>query len=128
MIIVRGKLLEPVEKVETLEILGIRDFRLQTDSPIDTLSLRWEDIDWEMNRMSIPEPKVEHHQGRGIRSCPIFPELRPILDEAFEIFGDKSEFVVGVFLKILHSQFSILNSRVTEDDFAKAAGVAKVMV
>jgi hypothetical protein len=23
-----------------------------------------------------------------------FPELRPILDEAFEIFGDKSEYVV----------------------------------
>jgi hypothetical protein len=48
-----------------------------------------------MNRMSIPEPKVEYHEGRGIRSCPIFPELRPILDEAFEIFGDKSEYVVA---------------------------------
>jgi hypothetical protein len=48
-----------------------------------------------MNRMSIPEPKVEHHEGRGIRSCPIFPELRPILDEAFEIFGDKGEYVVA---------------------------------
>ncbi|MFM9117313.1 MAG: tyrosine-type recombinase/integrase [Planctomycetota bacterium] len=64
-------------------------------TPSETLSLRWEDIDWEMNRMSIPEPKVEHHEGRGIRSCPIFPELRPILDEAFEIFGDKSEYVVA---------------------------------
>jgi hypothetical protein len=59
-------------------------------TPSETLSLRWDDIDWELNRMSIPEPKVEHHEGRGIRSCPIFPELRPILDEAFEIFGDKS--------------------------------------
>jgi hypothetical protein len=48
-----------------------------------------------MNRMSIPEPKVEHREGRGIRSYPIFPELRPILDEAFEIFGDKSEYVVA---------------------------------
>jgi len=38
--------------------------------------------------MSIPEPKVEHHKGRGIRRCAIFPELHPILDEAFEIFGD----------------------------------------
>ena len=95
MIIAHGNLLEPVEKVETLEIFGIRDFLLQTDSPIETLSLRWDDIDWEMNRMSIPEPKVEHHEGRGIRSCPIFPELRPILDEAFEIFGDKSEYVVA---------------------------------
>ena len=45
--------------------------------------------------MSIPVPKVEHHEGRGIRSCPIFPELRSILDEAFEIFGDKSDYVVA---------------------------------
>jgi integrase len=64
-------------------------------TPSETLSLRWDDIDWELNRMSIPEPKVEHHEGRGIRSCPIFPELRPILDEAFEIFGDKSDYVVA---------------------------------
>ena len=45
--------------------------------------------------MSIPEPKVEYHEGRGIRNCSIFLELRPILDEAFEIFGDKSEYVVA---------------------------------
>ena len=70
----------PVWKV----ILGLSRYGgLRT--PSETLSLRWEDIDWEMNRMSIPEPKVEHHEGRGIRSCPIFPELRSILDEAFEI-------------------------------------------
>jgi hypothetical protein len=35
---------------------------------------------------------------------------------------------VGVFLIILHFQFSILNSSVTEDDFAKAGGAKKVMV
>ena len=64
-------------------------------TPSETLSLRWDDIDWEMNRMSIPEPKVEHHEGLGIRNCPIFPEVRPILDEAFEIFGDKSDYVVA---------------------------------
>ena len=80
----------PVWKV----ILGLSRYGgLRT--PSETLSLRWEEIDWEMNRMSIPEPKVEHHEGRGIRSCPIFPELRSILDEAFEIFGDKSEYVVA---------------------------------
>jgi len=80
----------PVWKV----ILGLSRYGgLRT--PSETLSLRWEDIDWEMSRMSIPEPKVEHHEGRGIRSCPIFPELRSILDEAFEIFGDKSEYVVA---------------------------------
>jgi hypothetical protein len=50
---------------------------------------------FEMKRMSILEPKVEHHEGRGVRSSPIFPELRTILDEAFEIAGDKSEYVVA---------------------------------
>ena len=35
---------------------------------------------------------------------------------------------VGMFLTILHSQFSILPSQVLKDDFAKAAGVAKVVV
>ena len=34
--------------------------------------------------MSIPEPKVEHHEGRGVRSCPLFPELREILEVLFE--------------------------------------------
>ena len=52
--------------------------------PSETLSLTWGDIDWEMGRMSIPEPKVEHHDGRGIRSCPLFPELRTILEALFE--------------------------------------------
>jgi hypothetical protein len=32
---------------------------------------------------------------RKCAGCPIFPELRPILDEAFEIFGDNSEYVVA---------------------------------
>jgi hypothetical protein len=41
--------------------------------------------------MSNPEPKVEHHEGRGIRSSPIFHEPRPSLDEAFEIFGVKEQ-------------------------------------
>ncbi|MFM2012021.1 MAG: Tyrosine recombinase XerC, partial [Planctomycetota bacterium] len=75
-------------------ILGVSRYGgLRT--PSEMLSLRWYDIDWGLNRISIQEPKVEHHEGRGIRSCPIFPELRPILDEAFEIFGDKSEYVVA---------------------------------
>jgi hypothetical protein len=141
-----------------------------------------------MNRRSIPEPKVEHHEGRGIRSCPIFPELRPILDEAFEIFGDKSDYVVAApqyraaantamgwknanlrsemlrllrragipgWPRLFHSMRASRQTElqrefpihvvcswlgnspriaqqsyllVTEDDFAKAAGVQKVMV
>lgn len=63
-------------------------------TPSETLSLKWSHIDWERDRMHIPEPKVEHHEGRGIRECPLFPELRKVLEEAFEIYGQSSEFVV----------------------------------
>lgn len=52
--------------------------------PSETLSLTWGDIDWELGRMSIPEPKVEHHEGRGVRSCPLFPDLREILETLFD--------------------------------------------
>jgi len=51
--------------------------------PSETLSLRWGDIDWEGERMHVPEPKVEHHEGRGVRQVPLFPELREVLEKAF---------------------------------------------
>lgn len=44
-----------------------------------------------MNRRGIAEPTGEHHAGCGIRSRPIFPELRPILGDAFKLFGGKSD-------------------------------------
>lgn len=53
--------------------------------PSETLSLRWTNIDWEHSRMNVPEPKVEHHEGRGIRSVPIFPELMPYLQAAWDL-------------------------------------------
>jgi hypothetical protein len=40
--------------------------------------------------------RPSNHQGRGSRNRPIFPERRVILDEAFEIFGTESEFVVAM--------------------------------
>lgn len=60
--------------------------------PSEVLSIRWCDIDFDKGLMYIPEPKVEHHDGRGVRACPIFGELRPYLDDAFELRS--SEYVV----------------------------------
>ena len=62
--------------------------------PSEVLSLKWTDVDWERSRMAVPEPKVEHHAGRGIRSCPIFPELRLYLEKAWDLAKDGAEFVV----------------------------------
>ena len=62
--------------------------------PSETLSLRWADIDWEQSRMNVPEPKVEHHEGRGVRSVPIFPELMPYLQAAWDRAPEGAEFVI----------------------------------
>ena len=64
--------------------------------PSEVLSLKWSDIDWDKNRMAIPEPKVEHHEGRGVRICPIFPELLKHLDAAWDVARGKAVFVVGL--------------------------------
>lgn len=62
-------------------------------TPSEPLSLRWEDIDWERSRMTITSPKTEHHQGKGYRSCPLFPELRPYLEAMFELADEGDAFV-----------------------------------
>ena len=52
--------------------------------PSEVLSLRWADVNWETNRFTVWSPKTEHHDGKDHRIVPIFPELRPILEEAYQ--------------------------------------------
>lgn len=62
--------------------------------PSETLNLRWQDIDWHNQRMTVRSPKTEHHEGRESRQVPIFPELLPHLEEAFEQAAEGDEFVI----------------------------------
>lgn len=62
--------------------------------PSETLSLRWEHVDWEHQRITVPSPKTEHHAGRASRMIPLFPELRPHLERCFEQASDGAEFVI----------------------------------
>ena len=48
------------------------------------MHLTWDCVDWENSRLHIRSPKTEHHAGKATRTIPLFPELRPYLDEAFE--------------------------------------------
>ena len=52
--------------------------------PSEALSLRWEHINWERGELFVPSPKTEHHEGHESRLVPLFAELRPLLQEAFE--------------------------------------------
>jgi integrase len=46
--------------------------------PSEHLALRWQDVDWEHKRFRVDSTKT------GERWIPIFPELRPYLEECFE--------------------------------------------
>jgi integrase len=52
--------------------------------PSEHLALKWSDVDWERNRMRVPSPKTEHHQGKESRVIPLFPELRVHLLQVFD--------------------------------------------
>jgi len=62
--------------------------------PSEHLALRWADVDWAQNRMTVYSPKTEQHSGHECRVVPIFPELRPYLEAAWDEADDGAEFVV----------------------------------
>ncbi|MHC4406129.1 MAG: TIR domain-containing protein [Planctomycetota bacterium] len=62
--------------------------------PSEVLSLKWADVDWERARMRVASPKTEHHAGKGSRLVPMFPELRPYLEEAWDTAEEGQEHVV----------------------------------
>jgi integrase len=62
--------------------------------PSEHLALRWGDVDWEHSRMLVRASKTERHKDKGKRLVPIFPELRPFLEEAFEQAEDGAFWVV----------------------------------
>jgi integrase len=62
--------------------------------PSEVLALEWQWIDWERERFNVFAPKLEHLAGGGWRTIPLFPELRVILDEAFELAQEGDTHVI----------------------------------
>ncbi len=63
--------------------------------PSEHLALKWEDVNWAQERMRVCAPKTEHLEDGGERWVPIFPELRPFLDAAWERAKPGAVFVVS---------------------------------
>lgn len=61
--------------------------------PSEHLALRWEHILWNIDRINVMSPKTEH-VGKAERVIPLFPELRPFLEAAFEDAPEGAEFVI----------------------------------
>ncbi len=63
--------------------------------PSEIMKLRWRDVHWDQDRFTVHSPKTEHHEGKATRLVPIFPELRPFLEEAWEQAEEGAEFVIS---------------------------------
>ncbi len=61
--------------------------------PSEVLCLRWQDIDWEKKRITVQSPKTAS-QGKDSRVIPLFPELKQVLDEAWELAPEGAVYVV----------------------------------
>jgi len=75
--------------------------------PSEVLNLKWTDVDWDQGRLRIEENKTE------LRFCPIFPEIRKILSEAFDIAPEGAVYVVGRYRadQSLRTQFERILKR-----------------
>lgn len=63
--------------------------------PSEILELRWNDIHWDRERMTVRSPKTAHHgEGHGERVIPLWPEIRPYLEAAWNDAPDGTEFVI----------------------------------
>jgi len=63
--------------------------------PSEVFALEWPDVLWDKARMVITSPKTEHHEGKDSRVVPIFPELRPHLEAAFEEAAEGAVHVIA---------------------------------
>ena len=63
--------------------------------PSEVLSLKWEHVNFESNRMTVPSPKTEHLAGKAYRVCPVFAALAPHLADAFDRAAPGEVYVVG---------------------------------
>jgi hypothetical protein len=61
--------------------------------PSEAMSLRWQDIDWDRGRITVPCPKLEHLAGRGYRVIPLFADVRPYLEEAWDRAPEGAKYV-----------------------------------
>ncbi len=52
--------------------------------PSEVLRLKWQDIDFANNQFTVHASKTEHHADGGIRIVPMFPELKPLFQDAFD--------------------------------------------
>jgi integrase len=94
-------------------------------TPSETLSLRWQDVNWETGRIAVQSPKTEHHS-KPTRIIPLFPELRPYLERSFELAPEGAVYVVAERFRnaaVRTGQWCSTNLRTTFEKIITRAGL-----
>jgi integrase len=63
-------------------------------TPSELEELKWSDVNWERGRFTVHVPKKAHIAGHETRVVPIFAELRPYLEQAFDAAEPGAVYVV----------------------------------
>lgn len=64
--------------------------------PSEHRMLTWGDINWEAGTMLVRSPKTVRHDGKESRIVPIFAELLPYLEAAWDEAPEGAEFVITI--------------------------------
>ena len=87
--------------------------------PSELAGLTWDRIDWENGWFIVDVPKKEHLDGQALRRVPIFPELRPYLEQAFDAAPEGSVYVAP------RCRDGKINLRTGMERILRKAGVAQ---
>jgi len=82
--------------------------------PSEHVRLRWGDVDWERERMTVHCNKTEHYDGKETRTIPIFPEFNRYLEFAFDQTTSGQEFVIAGYRSALSVIGRMLGGQVYE--------------
>ncbi len=94
--------------------------------PSEVLSLRWGDVDWSANRITVTVPKLEHLEGMGTRVIPMFAELERELMDSWEIAPEGAVYVVDERMRraaVTKRGWSNCNLRTTALKIVQRAGL-----
>ncbi len=92
------KILEACPDAQWRLIFGLARFG-GLRCPSEILALTWQDILGDKGKMLVHSPKTEHHEGGETRYVPIFPELAPLLQEAFDQSEPGTVYVITRYRK-----------------------------
>lgn len=90
--------------------------------PSEVLALTWQDVKRDEGVLIVRSPKTARHESEGVRRVPIFPELRPYIDEAWELAADRTTHLITRYRdpsSNLRTQFLRIIKKAGQDPWPK---------